>query len=334
MNNQDSEFIKALELIESEEPASRIAGLLILEALANEKSARVVESLTKDPSTAVSFQAERIFKRFREMGIAASKSDQPNQSENALLIRSGPDLLKTAVIHIAKNFSKIYLLFLPFAVLKILFLILLTKAFQIFVLNETIQLSFLIFLLTNCLINPLIWHLWGYSFSSSIPNFTCRDKHRRTLDFSYLSTLFCSQLFTIFPLIIAFAPFYFGKPGVITFILLLPLSTKIFFLASPLMPLKIMRLRSWLSPIENCVKLFARSNKLMVDFLRPGFLFFITALSGIFTFLVGLLWVMKISFSPPHLWVGFLISESLIAPIWMGYRIIFSLLFFPEETSN
>lgn len=329
--NENEKFSQALDLIETNEPATVIRGIIMLEGIGDEKSLRVVAALAQSPIKAVRFQAERVLQKLSEAGCRLS-SESGNQEEIAAqVIEDGKGILRQTYAVISKNFSAVFFLFSALSLAKGGLFFLLLEFFQLRgIFGAGFLYSILAFALVQAFYLPLVWHYGGSLFCRGLPGYVKTERPQKGLALARYIFLLKSVTTGFLPMVIiaVFAlPLHFAVP---LFLLFLPVSMKLYYLFIPLLPLQIMNLKLWQTPMENCLRVFARANQLMSRFLRPGFL--LVSISGtmIFLLVTGLLFVINANLSLQGFWLGILAAESVVSPIWMCFRMVFSFLFFPE----
>lgn len=328
-SEKNSTFSKALDLVESPEPVQRINGLLLLESLGDEKSCRVIQKLAKDPSAGVSFQAERILKKFC---IQGSYEEKKESLPETMIIRSGFEILRETISLCRRHFASICALYWLLAGIKTIIILVLAQYSEAFDKDfYSAWRAIPVLISVNALTLPMIWRFWGVRTANRLPTYLNRDRNIFRPGIGSYTSLLRSELLSQMPLLVLLLLFVPKPLNLIMFVVFLPVALKFTYLTLPLMPLKIMQLKLWQSPFESCLRLFMRSGNLITEFYRPGLFFYALGQVIISLLLIGAFKAVTGEILPGSIFFCLLISELVVAPVWLSYRLIFALLFFCEN---
>jgi hypothetical protein len=335
-SNKLPAFEDALTLIENEEPASRIQGLLLLEKIADKRSFRVANSLKEDSAQSVRFQAERICKTFIDKGIDITQDKKQQTIQAIKRISSGSDILKETISKILANLKNILPGYLGLNLIKIVAAIALIK---LSINNQaqipSLPMALICYLIFEAIFKSLLWHFTGNKIAASIPNYVNRSKTVAKLSLPQFTKLLKGSLFELIPIIavtiLLALPMKLALPAILLFI---PLGTKLFYLSLTLLPLKVMSLRLWQTPLEKSLKLFLHSNNILSDFYRAGLFCWILSLIGFSSIIALGIKQLAGAFTFSTLLGSYLLAEVIVTPIWICYRLIATLLFVPDEESK
>ena len=338
MNNSNKvpSFEDALTLIENEEPSSRIQGLLLLEKIADKRSFRVANSLKEDSAQSVRFQAERICKAFIDKGLDITQDKKSAPTQVIKRISSGSDILKESISKILSNLENILPGYLGLNLIKIGAAITLIK---LSIDNQqqipSLFIALICYLVFEVFFKSLLWHFTGNRIATSIPNYVNRSKTVMKLSLSQLTNLLKGSLFELIPImavtILLALPMKLALPAVLLFV---PLGTKLFYLSLTLLPLKVMSLRLWQTPLEKSLKLFLHSNNILAGFYRVGLFCWILSLIGFSSVIALGIKQATGAFTFSTLLGSYLLAEVVVTPFWICYRLIATLLFVPDEEAK
>ncbi|MBI3039334.1 hypothetical protein HYY75_09860 [bacterium] len=331
-------FSEILDDIETNQPELRLRGIIELESFGDERSMRVVLALCADRDPAVKFQAERIYKKFKTLGIQVHEPTLIRAIPEKIMLSGGIDIFRQVLNLFGKRWGKLILITACTNFLKALLIFLLflgdNKA-EIWVLpgGSLLPVTLILFVIHQMTILPIIWNHLGKTFLEVFPDERSREVSKANFSFKQYRLLFKANLFQLIPLIalVIITPLI-KKSFIIVFLIFwIPLSWSFLFMALPVMPLILLQRRSWHDPIVQTLLLFSDQPQRLKKIFRPG----------VFIWMLGLFFPVCLSlcvfyFSDFSNFVEaavgvFFASEIFLTPFWVGFRLLATSLLAPEE---
>ncbi|MBI3038601.1 hypothetical protein HYY75_06045 [bacterium] len=321
------EFGDLLDDIESDIPDKRLSGLAQLAQIADVRAFRVAEYLREDRDPQVRAQAERIFRKFEADGSTTSKEAFQGQISKSFPLDGSLDILKVTIKILKGNASKIVGATLITSSLKIILVPLLfffhsflpESFFEYF---PCVYLSLFLYLTHQTFMLPVIWNYVGNTFISAYPEEVVRKEASKPFSRDGYMVLLKANFVQLTPLYLGFFILFFiekAKFWIFTF-LWAQISLSFLFFALPTMPLILLSQPPKQDPIIQSFMLFAYQRGNLLRAFHYGVMIWlgILILGSIILALPFFRYIPE--FSGKGLVAGLIVLETILTPLWIGFR--------------